>query len=98
MDTLLRLINQEWVEWVIIAAGLLIGLASFSGGYFKHKQHYVPVLFLAGFLLIINGETVASEAMAVILPVSGAGVVIYAHLQNLVLKQRVKQNTTHLAG
>jgi 4-amino-4-deoxy-L-arabinose transferase-like glycosyltransferase len=89
VDSVLRFTQQEWIEWVIIALALLIGIASFAAGYVKHKKHYVVVLFLAGFLLIINGEMLESTVMATVLPVAGSVVIVYAHVQNLHLKKAI---------
>jgi len=87
LDTVLRVVDQEWVEWAIILFGLSVGLISFLGGFLTHRQHFVPVLFVAGFLLIINGESVAAEWVSLGLSVSGATIIAYAHIQNLKLKR-----------
>lgn len=83
MDSLLRLMDQEWLEWVVIGLTLLIGFFSFLGGFLVHKQHFIPVLFVAGFLLIINGESVTHTWVSIGLSVAGALVIVYAHIQNL---------------
>lgn len=88
-DTLLIAFDQEWIEWIIIASALVIGLLSFIGGFLRHRQHFVPVLFVAGFLLIINGESVAHSWLSVSLSIAGALVIAYAHLQNLKWKRYV---------
>ncbi len=82
-DSTLRLVDQEWVEWVIIACALVIGIFSFVGGFLSHRQHFVPVLFVAGFLLIVNGESVDHMWLSGGLSISGALVIAYAHIQNL---------------
>ena len=87
LDTLLRVLDQEWIEWTIIFSALVIGVVSFLGGYLTHRQHFVPVLFVAGFLLIVNGESVAHAWVSVGLSVSGAVVIAYAHIQNLKLRR-----------
>lgn len=87
LDVLIRAVDQEWIEGLIIGLSLMIGLISFVGGYLRHKQHFIPVLFVAGFLLIVNGESVASEWMSLVLSVSGASVIVYTHVQNLKWKR-----------
>ena len=86
-DSMLRLMDQEWVEWVMIASALTIGIVSFFSGFLLHGQHFIPVLFMAGFLLLINGESVAHVWVSVGLSVAGALVIIYAHVQNLKWKR-----------
>ena len=86
-ESILMFVDQEWVEWSIIVFGLLIGIISFLGGFLHHRQHFVPVLFIAGFLLLINGESVAQAWVSVGLSVSGALVIAYAHIQNLKWKR-----------
>ena len=92
VDSALVLIDQEWIELTIIMLSFLIGFVSFLVGYVQHRQHFIPVLFLAGFLLIINGESVASSWLAVILSVAGASIIAYAHFQNLKWKQYAYSN------
>ena len=91
-DSLLWFLEMEWLEHLIIICSLLIGLLSFVGGYLKHGQHFIPVLFVAGFLLLISGEAVTSTWFAVLLSVVGASVIIYAHIQNLKWKQMTMTN------
>ncbi|MEM6734857.1 MAG: MerC domain-containing protein [Bacteroidota bacterium] len=83
LDSLLLLVDQEWIEWIIIATALIIGLVSFISGFLTHRQHYIPVLFIAGFLLLINGESVANTWLSISLSLSGALLIAYAHIQNL---------------
>ncbi len=92
-DTLLHVFDQEWIEVGLIGSSLFIGLYSFLRGYFHHRKHFVPVLFLAGFLLLVNGEAVPQIWLALALSVTGALIIIYAHFQNLKLKQL--HATTH---
>ena len=91
-DVVLRLIDQEWVEWTIIAFALVIGITSFVSGFLTHRQHYIPVLFVAGFVLLINGESVAHAGVSVGLSVAGAMVIAYAHAQNLKLRRYTLTN------
>ena len=86
-ETLLRMIDQEWVEWSIILFALLIGLVAFINGFVTHRQHFIPVLFVSGFLLLVNGESVATEWISLGLSLSGASVIAYAHFQNLKWKR-----------
>jgi hypothetical protein len=86
-DALHRAIEHEWVEWMIIGIALVIGLVSFLGGYFTHRQHFIPVLFVSGFLLLVNGESISHEGISLGLSISGALVIAYAHLQNIKWKR-----------
>ena len=83
IDSILWAVDQEWVELTIIISSLLIGSTAFFRGYIKHKQHFIPVLFVAGFLLIVNGEAVAQKWLGIVLSVIGAAIIAYAHIQNL---------------
>jgi len=83
LDSSLRFIDQEWIEMTLILSALIIGLVSFLGGFLAHRQHFIPVLFISGFLLLVNGESVADTLISVILSVAGAAVILYAHTQNL---------------
>ncbi len=89
LDATLWWIDQEWIEWSMIGLTLIIGLVSFLGGYRLHKQHFVPVLFLAGLLLMINGEHVGHEWIGITLSCIGASIVIYAHVHNYQLRRHV---------
>ncbi len=82
-DAALRLFDQEWVEWSIIAFGLVVGMISFMGGFRSHRQHFIPVLFVAGFLLLVSGDSMTNAWASVSLSVAGASIVAYAHVQNL---------------
>ncbi len=83
LDAALRVVDQEWVEWGIIGFALIIGITSFLGGFRSHRQHFIPVLFVAGFLLLVNGESVSNGWASASLSSAGALVIIYAHVQNL---------------
>lgn len=88
-DSVLSLVDQEWIEWTIIIVALFIGLGAFLSGYLAHRKHFVPTLFVAGFLLIINGESVVNQWVSLALSLSGAALVLYAHVQNLKYKRYV---------
>ena len=89
MDTMLWWTENELVELSLIGLAVAIGLVSFVGGYRRHKQLFVPVLFIAGLLLIINGESVAQEWLGTLLSVLGAIIIIYAHFNNAQLRRYV---------
>lgn len=86
-DSILRFIDQEWLEWSIIIFALCIGVVSFLGGFMAHKQHFISVLFVAGFLLLVNGESITNTLTSISLSISGVLVIIYAHVQNLKWKR-----------
>ena len=83
----LEFVDQEWVEWMFIGFTLVIGLASFVRGFSAHRQHFIPVLFIAGFLLLINGESITQVWASLGLSLTGALIIIYAHVQNLKWKR-----------
>ena len=83
LDSLLRMADQEWIEWLLIACSFIIGLISFLRGFLTHRQHHIPILFVAGLLLLINSESVSHFWVSLTLSITGASVIIYAHLQNL---------------
>ena len=86
-DSIRQIIDQEWIEMGFIGASLAIGAFSFLRGYLQHRQHFIPVLFLAGFLLLVNGEAVSHFVLAAGLSITGALIIAYAHLQNLKWKR-----------
>ncbi|MFA0964872.1 MerC domain-containing protein [Roseivirga sp. BDSF3-8] len=55
-DAVQRMVDSEWIEWTIIAFALLVGVFSVLSGFISHRQHFIPVLFVAGFLLLINAS------------------------------------------
>lgn len=83
LDAVLLVVDQEWLELLIIVFTFGVGVISFLSGFVRHKQHFIPVLFIAGFLLIVNGEAVSHMWVSLLLSVSGAIIIIYAHVQNL---------------
>lgn len=87
LDSLLLILDREWVELGIILLALIIGISAFGSGFVRHRQHFVPVLFIAGFLLLINGESVENAWLKVGLSVAGAMVIAYAHYHNFQLKR-----------
>lgn len=91
-DVLLHTIDQEYIEVVIIFSALLIGCVAFFSGFKTHKQHFIPVLFIAGFLLIVNGESVSNDWLSLGLSLAGALIIIYAHIQNLKWKKHASVN------
>ena len=87
LDSVLVVIDHEWLETGIIVGSLFIGMIAFLQGYFLHKQHFIPVLFIAGFMLLINGEAVESTLLKATLSILGAMIIGYAHYYNLKLKR-----------
>ena len=87
VDAMLLWMDAEAMELLLIGLSLVIGLISFVGGYLKHKHHFIPLLFLAGFLLMINGESISSDWLGVAISVFGAGIIIYAHFHNYRLRR-----------
>ncbi len=86
LESMLLIVDQEWMEITILLLSFIIGGISFIAGFRKHHQHFVPVLFVAGYLLIVNGESVSHSWLALILSISGALVIAYAHYHNLNLR------------
>jgi hypothetical protein len=91
-DAFYLMIDQEWIELTIIGLSLFLGLFAFIGGFVKHRQHFIPVLFIAGFLLVLNGEGLANEQMGLALSLLGASIIVYAHFQNLKWKRNASFN------
>ena len=90
LEGMLWWIDNEWVELLIISITVSVGSVSFILGYRKHRQHFVPVLFVAGLLLIVNGEAVSQEWLGATLSILGAVILIYAHFNNLQLRQHAR--------
>ena len=89
MDTLFWWTESEAVELFLIGLSLMIGIMASVRGYLRHRQHFIPVLFLAGILLLINGESVSKEWLGLLLSTLGAGIIIYAHFNNHQLRKYV---------
>lgn len=86
-DSSLWFVESEWIEHLIIGVSLVVGLISFLSGYRQHTQLFIPVLFIAGFLLLVNGEAVETTWVGVVLSVIGALIIVYAHTENLKWKR-----------
>ncbi len=93
-DSILWMVDNEWVEMAILLASLLIGGIAFFRGYLLHRQRFIPLLFVAGFLLIANGESVAPEWLGILVAVFGASLIAIAHFQNLKYR-RLKGSTVN---
>ncbi len=89
LDSILWVVDHPWLEIAIISVTVTIGLIAFFIGYRVHRQHFIPVLFVAGALLMINGESVAEEWLGLLLSSFGALIVIYAHFHNYQLRRHV---------
>ena len=81
-ESLLFFIDSEWMEWALLLSALVIGLFAFISGVIKHKKHFFLVLFIAGFLLLITGESVEGMWLGSLISAGGALVIIYAHYFN----------------
>ena len=90
-DSVLWFSEIWWIESLIIFSALIIGLVAFWGGYTVHKQHIIPVLFVAGFLLLITGEAVGHQWLGIVLSVVGAIVIAYAHYQNMLFRLKTAE-------
>lgn len=93
-DSVLWMIDNEWVEMGILFASLLIGSIAFFRGYLLHRQRFIPLLFAIGFLLIANGESVAPEWLGILVAIFGATLIAIAHFQNLKWR-RLKGSTVN---
>lgn len=82
-DSVLWMIDNEWVEMAILFASLLIGGIAFFQGYLLHRRRFIPLLFVAGFLLIAKGELIDPEWLGIMVAVFGTILIVIAHFQNL---------------
>ena len=90
-DSIVRLVYSESIERALLYTTLIVALLALVQGFIKHKQHYVPILFATGCLLISMGESLSNPNQKLMIPVLGASVIIYAHVQNHQLKQKVRK-------
>lgn len=93
-DTALRLVGAHWLETALLSTALILGLLSFYLGYARHRQHHIPVLFIAGFLLVVNAEVIPTRWASLGISAAGAVILVYAHFQNLVWKRRMTRPQT----
>ncbi|HHP7242825.1 MAG TPA: MerC domain-containing protein [Cyclobacteriaceae bacterium] len=87
LDSTLSVIDNEFLELMIIFTSLAIGLVSFIRGFIQHRQHFILVLFIAGFFLIVSGERIHETWSSASISVIGAMVITYAHFQNITYKK-----------
>lgn len=88
-ESFIQFAYTELVEKLLLGTALIIALLAFVPGYLKHKEHYILVLFLAGFVLLFIGEELPSAFSQLAVPAVGAGVIVYAHIQNYRLKKKI---------
>lgn len=87
LNSILWLVEHEWIEWTIIICSFILGSIAFVSGYLQHKQRFIPILFIVGFIMIVNGESVALEWLGLSIALLGATLIAYAHVQNLKWKR-----------
>ncbi len=77
------LLEIEWLETLILSLAAIIGAVTFTTGYIRHKKSFVPILFISGLMLLINGEMISFTWLATIVTLLGSFVIIYAHYENV---------------
>jgi len=78
---------SEGIGPVLICFSTIICLYVLLQGFLIQLQQFLLVLFVVGFLILVNGEASATIWQALCLSIVGALVSVYAHFQNLKLKQ-----------
>ncbi|MDQ4123142.1 MAG: MerC domain-containing protein [Acidobacteriota bacterium] len=81
----LSFFTDEKVEWLLLAASLLIAALSLLPAYFRqHKKIHTLVFFASGVSLVIIAHHVFEDAPIYQIPfvVFGAGLITAAHLLN----------------
>lgn len=77
----LSFLAHSWVEMVMIALSLIIGVCSLSTSYPKHKRP-LPIIILAmGFAMIGTGHYLVESMEAVLIPMGGFTIAL-AHYIN----------------
>jgi len=92
----LQFLSNEIVEFIFILLALFIATLSLSGSYFKIHRNFFPIaVLLIGFLILIVGRNLFEE-FEVVLTVTGALVVITAHIINWKLSNKTLAIKTKL--
>jgi hypothetical protein len=85
----LQFLADKIVEFILILVALFIATLSLSGSYLKIHRNFFPIaVIFIGFLILIIGRNLFEES-EVILTVSGALLVITAHIFNWKLSNKI---------
>jgi len=72
----------DGVEKVFLGTSAVLGLSSFSWGFRYHRQLYIFLFLISGFVLIFFGRVWVQEKFEILFVVSGALVLASGHLLN----------------
>jgi len=80
----LEVLENEKLEYALLGFSFLVGYSALFRGYRKHHRHAKPlVLFSFGYLALLAGHFLAPENWEPFVITLGAGLIVWAHLQNL---------------
>jgi hypothetical protein len=87
MDSLIAYVENPIIEILLLLPIVAIGFFSFYKGFLHHRQHFLPVLFLSGFILLWCSESIENEMLTVAVSVMGGCIIVYAHYFNMILNR-----------
>jgi hypothetical protein len=91
-----NIIENVWVELLLLGSAFLIGIISLWHGYKKHHHTITPLmLFSTGMLLFFIHQFTDNDYSVLILVIPGVVAIIAAHMLNYVKCRKANHCHTH---
>lgn len=80
----LEVLENENLEYALLVLSFLVGCAALWRGYLKHHRRALPLLlFAVGYAGLLAGHFLMPEGWEPFVIAAGAGLIVWAHLQNI---------------
>ncbi len=80
----LEVLENEKLEYGLLGVSFLVGYTALIRGYRRHHRHVRPLLlFTGGYVILLLGHFFPPEGWEPFVIAIGAGLIVWAHLQNL---------------
>lgn len=80
----LRVLENESLEYALLAFSFVVGYTALFRGYRKNHGHVLPlVLFTLGYIGLLGGHFAAPEGWEPFVITAGAALIVWAHWRNL---------------
>lgn len=80
----LEVLENEKLEYALLAFSFMVGYSALFRGYRKHHRHIKPlVLFTVGYAALLAGHFLSPESWEPSIIAAGAGLIVWAHLRNI---------------
>jgi hypothetical protein len=80
----LEVLENETLEYLLMALSFMIGYGALYRGYRRHHRHVKPLLvFTVGFAGLLAGHFFSPEGWEPFVIAAGAGLIVWAHLMNI---------------